>query len=563
VTGPIAEEEAVEQGQQAVENLMQVLVKGLRAIQLYLPNNPVYQRAVQNIREAFEPVWEHCVELRLAVTETGLVWDGHPVLEQPNKSDSIAWVLYKDGVRAVSLISGAEDEEIVRFLRVIQRCRTLDAQSPDDLLTLLWEEDFQSIRYEYVELGTDELRPLAPSDVEPIARPDEVRQEVQEAAEEETQPAAGIVSMEDFDSTLYFLDEDEKEYLRQEIDREYNQDLRRNVLSMLFDLLELQTYSTVRAELLTILENFIPYLLAVGDFQSVAYVLRENHVVLQRARELLPEHRQQLEGLPGRLSKAESLGQLLQSLDEALVHPTEDDLGDLFRELRPEALETILAWLPRLSNERVRVLLDHSARRLAQAYPDEFVRALEVSDEHVLLQSVRIAGQLKIPPVVPPLGKLVEDARVSVRRAAAEALAAIGTAGALRELERGIEDTDRDVRIGAVRTLAGAGHRDALPKIRAAVDGRRLRDTDLTEKTAYFEAFGALAGAQGLPVLIPLLEAKGGLMKKREDPQIRACAAMALGKIGGADARRVLEKATSDKDALVRNAVNRALREMA
>jgi len=35
---------------------MQVLVKGLRATQLYLPNNPVYQRAVDNIKGAFRQV---------------------------------------------------------------------------------------------------------------------------------------------------------------------------------------------------------------------------------------------------------------------------------------------------------------------------------------------------------------------------------------------------------------------------------------------------------------------------------------------------------------------------
>ena len=386
MTGPIAEEQAVEQGQRVVEELLQVLVKGLRAIQLYLPNNPVYQRAVENIQAAFAPVWEHTAELRLAVTETDLAWEGRPVLVQPTKSESVAWVLFKDGIRALTFYPGTEDEEIVRFLRVIQRCRNLDAQSPDDLLTLLWEEDFQTIRYEYVELGTDEVAPLQRSTAEPIVRSDAIREQV-DSVQEEVQQAAGIVSMDEFDSTLYFLDEKEKDYLRQEIDREYNQDLRRNVLAMLFDLLELQTYSTVRAELLSILENFIPYLLAVGDFQSVAYVLREIRALLPRARELLPDHREQLSGVPARLSEPQSLGQLLQSLDEALVHPTEEDLGDLFRELRPEALGTVLAWLPKLSNERVRVLLDHSAQRLAQAYPDEFVRSLEGTDEDALLQS--------------------------------------------------------------------------------------------------------------------------------------------------------------------------------
>ena len=50
--------------------------------------------------------------------------------------------------------------------------------------------------------------------------------------------------------------------------------------------------------------------------------------------------------------------ELLQSLDEAVVFPSEDELGELFRELRPEALESVLAWIPRLTNQRVRDLLD-------------------------------------------------------------------------------------------------------------------------------------------------------------------------------------------------------------
>ena len=39
-----------------VEALMQLMSKGLRATQMYLPNNPVYQRAVENIRTGFRQI---------------------------------------------------------------------------------------------------------------------------------------------------------------------------------------------------------------------------------------------------------------------------------------------------------------------------------------------------------------------------------------------------------------------------------------------------------------------------------------------------------------------------
>jgi len=543
----------------AIENLMQVMMKGLRASQLYLPNNPVYQKAIENVRAAFEPVWKHCSELDLRVTESDLTWEGTPVLRQPEKNDSLAWVLFKDGVRMLSMSPGVEDEEIIRFLQTLGKARNLKSDAEDDLLTLLWGQDFQQIRYDYLELGADDAPSLEKSD-EPSPPPSAARQAVKEDLEEEEEGPAGIVSMDDFDSTLYFLDDTEVQYLNDELEREYQQDLRRNVLAMLFDLLELQVYSTVRAELISILENFLPYLLAVGDFPAVAYILRELQVVLQRAREVLPEHRDKLQSFPDTLSEPEALGQLLQSLDEAHVHPSEEDLGELFRELRPKALMTILEWLPKLSNERVQALLDASARRLCQAYPDQMVHALKGDDDDVLLGTVRIAGQLKLPPVVPGLGSLLQRGSAEVRHEVVEALAAIGTPGALKQLELAIGDEDRDVRINGVRHLARAGYRGAFQRIEAAINEKGLKDADLTERTVFFEAFGTLAGEAGIATLEPMLVQRG-FMKKKVDPEIRACAAMALGKIGTPAARALLEGAVKDKDSLVRNAANKALRE--
>ncbi len=557
-TAPLAETRIEPQ---LVDALMQTLVKGLRATQLYLPNNPVYQQAIQNVRAALAPIWRDGGELALGITESDLLLEKRSVLSQPNRSESIAWVLFKDGVRTLTLLAGVEEEEIARFLSVIHKARTLPADADDDLLTLLWEQDFQFIRYNFVELASADAVAIPKVREEPRPKQEQVRQQVVEETEEPEKPK-GVVSLEDFDATLYFLDDAERHRLTEEIDREYKQDLRGNILAMLFDLLELQTYSTVRAELLSIVENFIPYLLAVGDFRAAAYICREQRVVLQRARELLPEHRSALEQIPWKLSQPEALAQLLQSLDEAAVHPTVDELGELFRELRPEALETVLAWMPKLTNQRVRDLLTTAAQRLAQAYPAEVGRVLGTTDETVLLQGVKLVTLLKLPPVAPALGGLFSTATAPVKVAVVDALSAIGTPGAMQQLEKAVDDGDRDVRIAAVRVLAARGHRNVLSRLEAAVDGKALRTADLTEKMAFFEAYGLLAGAAGAERLSPLLLATGGFLKRKGDPETRACAAMALGKIGTPEARAVLEQAAKDKEGLVRNAVNKALREI-
>jgi len=73
---------------------------------------------------------------------------------------------------------------------------------------------------------------------------------------------------------------------------------------------------------------------------------------------------------------------------------------------------------------------------------------------------------------------------------------------------------------------------------------------------------GAIAGPPALKTLAGLLQPRG-LLKLTQSSDLRACAAIALGKIGTPEARQVLASAADDKDLVVRNAVNRALRESA
>ncbi|HEV2670234.1 MAG TPA: HEAT repeat domain-containing protein [Gemmatimonadales bacterium] len=549
---------------------MQIVSKGMRATQLYLPNNPVYQRAVENIRSAFRQIWQATDDLILDIGETEMRWEDHVVYNQDQRHESISWTLYKDGVRSLTFKPGVEEVEIVRFLGVLQHAKNLQADAPDDLLTLLWAEDFQFTSYTFRELASENAVPIeraeaalggaggTPGDDGRSSDPRAIRRQVEEEAPPKRE---GLVSIDDFDTTLYFLDDKEIEYLHKEVEREYAQDLRRNVLAMLFDLLELQTYGTVRAELISIVENFIPYLLGAGDFRSVAFILRECKIILQRAREVIPEHRQVLEQLPTRLSQADALSQLLQSLDEATSHPTEEDLTELFSELRADALAPLMGWLPRLHNERVRALVQASAERLAQAHAGEVLKALASSDPAVQLEMVRLAGRLKLTGAPEGMGPLLEHGERELKLGIVEALTAIGSPSATRLLEKAIDDAERDVRITAVKFLGQRGHRNAFARIEAAVLGAKLKEADLTEKMAFFEAYGSLAGATGIAALEKILIAKG-LLARKEDPETRACAAMALGKIRTPAARDVLQKVAQDKEPLVRNAVNRALREV-
>jgi HEAT repeat protein len=147
-----------------------------------------------------------------------------------------------------------------------------------------------------------------------------------------------------------------------------------------------------------------------------------------------------------------------------------------------------------------------------------------------------------------------------MRLGAVTALTEIGSVGAMQMLERALVDEDREVRIVAVRALGARNARAALPRIEATLKGKDLRESNLTEKMAFFEAFGLLCGDGGIALLDSVLHAKGFMGSKRDDPEFRACAAMALGKIASPKAIESLNRAAGEKDIIVRNAVSRAIR---
>jgi len=543
-----------------VEELLKLLVKGVRAHQLYLHNNPIYLRAIELLAEGLNAIWQHAEEIALAFTETEIRWSDRTVLSEPAKSaDSLPWLFFKDGIREVRIIRGFEQEELVKFLDVVQRARKATPDD-DDLLTMLWEQDFLYLRYRFVDLAMESAPPLVdtvPAEMRPNA--EAAPEQVQESVVSDTRP--GVVSLEDFDTTLYFLDDKEIDYLREGVKNEYSRDLRPSVLALLLDIFEAQWDVTVRDEICEILDGFILHLLSASQFRAVAYLLREVGVTLGRAKEVKPEQRAKLEALPARLSAPEALSQLLESLEESSELPPQGDLSELFEQLRPSALTTVFAWLARLQNPQLKPLLEAAAARLAGQNTSELVKLIASQNESVAGEAIRRAGGLKTAAAVAPLAAIMTDGAQPLRLLAVQALNDIASPGALQVLEKSVDDPDRDVRIATLRAIAARAYKPALPRVDGAVKGKRSREVDLTEKMALFEAFGSLAGEPGVAVLETMLTGKG-FLGKREDPELRACAAMALGRIGGPLAIDVLRRASNDneKEVLVRNAINRALR---
>jgi HEAT repeat protein len=323
-----------------------------------------------------------------------------------------------------------------------------------------------------------------------------------------TSPFARI---EDFDTTLYFMEESEVAYLRDAIREDFNSDLRSCVIAGLFDTFEFEQDPTVREELCGIFDQLLVTLLSNLQFRTAAYLLREAAVAAERAENLLESQQQRLLGLPQQMSAPPVLSQLLQVLEETSLRSPQENLNELFQQLHPSALETILGYLARTQNPELRALLEAATSRIVTANTGELIKLIGSEDE----------------------------------------LVAMGA----------IEDSDRDVRLTATRAVTERSHRAALGRVERVLKERVIPETgNTTEKAVFFEAYATLAGDNGIPLLDATLNPKGFLLARKGDTQTRAAAATALGKIGSERALDALRKAGGDKDVIVRTAATRALR---
>jgi len=109
-----------------VEELMRQISRATKTQALYLPNNPIYQKAIETLRAAFQPLWKKTQELVLSITESDFKWEGRSVYHEPNRGESLPWIFYKDGVRELTLTPGRQaspghpDENVVVLCDVNQ-----------------------------------------------------------------------------------------------------------------------------------------------------------------------------------------------------------------------------------------------------------------------------------------------------------------------------------------------------------------------------------------------------------------------------------------------------------
>jgi HEAT repeat protein len=565
-----AQEWALDPGHvEDIRTLFVTLGKTFRAFQLYDDNNPVRRRFVEQLRTEFGSLWEHHERLSVRVDEDHFHIGDVEVYKSESRNDSLAFLFFKDGVREFSFRPGIETDELEPFLGVMQRARKLVPEG-DDLLTVLWEADLRFFEYQYVDL-------LAEGVAMPEAGPGSTQAELQgalqaedeeiaaEAARPETgasaedRPTPQTVRQDDFNPTLYSLDRRELETLQTELRKELRRDARADVLNALFDRLEEPADRDRQSEILGILSTLLPNFLSRGALVSATGVLQELRRLESTPGVFDAQRVQESRAILDQNSAPEAIQELIQALFDGTIRASAAQLAGFLQFLRGGALAPLLRAAETVGHKELQSVLRQAVQGIADKNRGAVVKLLEDDDPILAAGAARLAGDIQITEAGKALTRLLAHTDAAVRLAAVEAAVTLKASSVAGALVQALEDPERELRIAAAKALGALQYRPAAEALGGIVKGRAIRNADISEKVAVFEAFGIVAESDGLGVLDELLNGKG-FLGKREPTDIRAAAALALGRIAGPEARAVLEKAAQDDDAVVRSNVNRALR---
>ncbi len=243
---------------------------------------------------------------------------------------------------------------------------------------------------------------------------------------------------------------------------------------------------------------------------------------------------------------------LTQIAPHALEPRLTEEVAVIMRRGRGDAAEVLLGFLANAEGMRER----RAYMQILRSMPQGIEQVIHMLDHHqwfVVRNVAELLGDLRMEESAAELGRGLSHADHRVRRAAAVALAKIGTPATVEPLRRALKDGDVELRIQVASSIGRASRALAMPLV-ALIEAETNQDV----VKEYYAALGRIGSPEAVQALAQAAE-PGGRLMGRKSPALRIGAVEGLRLAG---ATRVLESLSGDADRQVKDVARRALDEL-
>jgi len=144
----------------AAAEAVMALARAARSLTLYDASNSVIRQLLEAFRDRVRTALDQFGELALDVAPTEIALGGEVLYREADREKSLAFRLYRDGMRRITIAPSATWQELLTFLEVVALRYTAVRQQEEDAVTLLRKASLPAFRLVAVEgVALDEERP--------------------------------------------------------------------------------------------------------------------------------------------------------------------------------------------------------------------------------------------------------------------------------------------------------------------------------------------------------------------------------------------------------------------
>jgi hypothetical protein len=527
-------------------DVMSALVKAAKGLRMYLANNPMLIKFVEDAVCRIAAHLERFGDYKLEVSVFSLHYQGTEVYQSQDPKESLAYRLHSDGIRYLLLSQGLTEGELVRFLEIVgfERPNSND----DDIVTRLWGSDLPHISYlleeDFVEFDTDE---------------DPALQASQQAALSEvlrSLAASPLPPPRMFPAKLLLLTPEEETWLRGAVQADARRDALEDVIHVLSATLSGVKNPAVFRDYCAIAVKLANDLLLAKDVGHALGVIRFLDQ-LPALRNLPVDLRRLITGsLAGVLDET-----VLQTLQEAIddgVSVSPEQLRELLLIFGLPSLGAICELLGRVEKLKMRKVVIEVLIELGKDRPEVFAPFLADPRWYLVRNVVLVLALLGNPVSLQMIAGLITHKEARIRKEVLNFLEHTAESKARPYILKFLRDPSGPLRIRALQILGREKLSFAFKPVLALTAGEEFKAWPTAEKKVVYETLGEIGSERVVPLFREMLLKKQWF--RRPVPKESAiCAVAGLLKVRHGSALALLKEARSQGNPEIRAIINQAI----
>jgi len=523
------------------------LEKLTKNVALYGRNHPSVGRFRERFLDTISVLLQELERIEFLIGPYEFTLFEQAVYQNPSPEDNFIYQLYLDGVRHISFERGLEQDELDRFVDILMTDWDDPTLFEDDMVTLMWTENFQHIQYVVVDsfnediIAGDEHIYTVPGVVENVR----AKSDPSTLAPSQNEPAEGGRSARikalDLSSTSltqsdvagfseqpFAMDEEEFLALKAMLTTTGRETLEK-FIEILFkvQLTGDEDESTRQGRITGLFDQISALLLKTERVGELERLLRKIRRLTGPKGQRIPANVEAIALIFRHWSEMEFIERVTTQLGDPHYRFTPSVLA-ICGLLNNTAVPYLAQIASRASRPDVRQQIFDLVREKIPGHEREVSLLLGTANRGLAQELLRILSKLGSAT---QLGYAVHQAMRNVDGAVRLQALTVLPQGELQRhqelLFNALQDTEKGVRSKAIHLLARVRTPQTHERIMESIRGKVFTEYELDEKRRYYTA-AALTG-DASPFLFEKFNASGGLLSRRANEQVRHCAAVALG----------------------------------